>query len=115
MATFTLAGLLAATGSVSSQPIGWLVSSSHLSTQIGGVAAPDACASHAFAVTPSDSTVFSPPCRWLWVGGTGNLALTMLDGSTFLFSSVASGTRVPFAVTQVLRTNTTATAIVGVT
>lgn len=115
MASFTLAGALAGAGGISSQPIGWLVSSSHTTTQIGGIAAPDACGSHAFAVTPSDSTVFSPPCRWLWVGGAGNLALTMLDGSTFLFSSVAAGTRVPFSVTQVLRTNTTATAIVGVT
>lgn len=114
MASFTLAGLLAASAGISSQPIGWLVSSAHLSTQIAGIAAPDACASHAFAVTPSDSTVFSPPCRWLWVGGTGNLALTMLDGSTFLFSSVPAGTRVLFSVLQVLRTNTTATGIVGV-
>lgn len=74
---------------------------------------PDACAVHAFAVTPSDSTTFASPTRWLYVGTTGNVAVTMQDGSTATFTAVPAAYRLPVSVTQVKSTGTTASGIVG--
>ena len=74
---------------------------------------PDACAVHAFAVTPSDASTYAQPTRWLWVGTTGNVAVTMQDGSTATFNAVPAGYRLPVSVTQVRSTNTTASGIIG--
>lgn len=66
-----------------------------------------------FTVTPSDATVFSQPTRSLWVGGAGNVAVRMLDGTTPIFTAVAAGALLPIRVDKVLSTGTTATLIVG--
>ena len=69
----------------------------------------------AFAVTKSDSTVFSPPTRFLWVGGAGNVAVVMnQDAAAVTFLAVAAGTRLDISVTKVMSTNTSATNIIGV-
>jgi len=46
-----------------------------------------------FTVTPSNTTVFNPPCRKLYVGGPtvatlGTVTVRMLDGSTPQFSVI---------------------------
>ena len=64
-----------------------------------------------FAVTPSNSTVFAQPTRAVWVGGSGNLAVTYLDGTTDTLQGVPAGTMLNIRVTQVRATGTTATAI----
>ena len=66
-----------------------------------------------FAVTKSDSTIFSQPTRALWVGGTGDVAVKYIDGSTDTIQAVPAGALLPIRVTQVLSTGTTATKISG--
>lgn len=64
------------------------------------------------AVTPSDSTILKS-VRGLYVGGAGNVAVTMPDGSTATFQSVPAGAILPVQATQVKATGTTATNIVA--
>src|SRR4051812_10708613 len=66
-------------------------------------------ANSAFAVTKSDSTVFSQPTRGLWVGGTGDVAVRMLDQTTVTFTAVPSGVMLNIRVDKVLSTGTSAT------
>jgi hypothetical protein len=72
---------------------------------------PDSCARHAFAITPADSDL-SQPARALFVGGTGNLTVTMGSGSVVTFTNVAAGSILPISVTRVAA-STTATSILG--
>ena len=81
-------------------------------------------ASIAVLVTPSDTVPLPFITTALWVGGAGNLAVVMSDASganggalltvATTFSSVGAGQWMPLRVTQVMNTNTTATAIVAV-
>ena len=64
------------------------------------------------AVTKSDSTKLAPDCIGLWVGGTGNVVVTMWDGSTATFTAVPAGTRLDVSPMLVMNA-TTATAIVA--
>jgi hypothetical protein len=69
-------------------------------------------ASGAVTVTASDSTVFDPPGRAVYVGATGNLAVRMAgDQSVVTFVGVQTGALLPIAVDKVMSTNTTATSI----
>ena len=70
-----------------------------------------ASAHDARAVTPDDTTVI-PTCRALYVGTTGNIAVTMASGDSVTFNSVAVGI-LPVQVTQVKSTGTTASNIVA--
>lgn len=76
----------------------------------GGLHSP---ASGAFAITKSDATVFSQPARSLYVGGTGDVAVRMIDGTTVTFSAVPAGMLLPIRADKVLSTGTTATLIIG--
>lgn len=73
----------------------------------------------AFAVTPSNSTTFDgvgtnkTPPRSLYVGGAGDVAVTMFNGDQVVFSAVPAGTILPICVRQVRLTGTTATLIFG--
>jgi hypothetical protein len=67
----------------------------------------------AFAVTKSDSTVFTQPTRALWVGGVGDVAVRMLDGTTVTLVAVPAGSQLNLRVDKVLSTGTSATNIVG--
>lgn len=67
----------------------------------------------AFAVTASDTTVL-PTTRGLYIGGAGNVAVTMAeDGNNVTFVGVLAGSILPVQVTKVLATGTTATSIVA--
>jgi hypothetical protein len=70
-------------------------------------------AAHGFAVTPSDGADLADVTRALYVGGSGNLALTLLSGATLTFTGVAGGTLLPLRARAVKATGTTATSIVG--
>lgn len=65
------------------------------------------------AVTPSDSVSLSKPCRALYVGGAGNLALLMGDGTTVTFVGATAGSILPVRCLRVNSTSTTATNIVA--
>lgn len=67
----------------------------------------------AAAVTTSDSTVL-PITRALYVGGAGNLTVTMgEDENNVTFVGVLAGMVYPLQVSKVLATGTTATNIVA--
>jgi hypothetical protein len=69
---------------------------------------------HAEVVTPSDSTDLAVVSRALWIGGAGNIAVTMVSGASVTFSGVAAGTLLPIRVSRVKATNTSASLIISV-
>jgi hypothetical protein len=69
-------------------------------------------AANAVAVTPSDVTVLIPTIG-VYVGGAGNVAVTMLNGAVVTFTAPPVGTVLPIQVTKVMATNTTATLIIA--
>lgn len=68
---------------------------------------------HMTAVTKSDATVYSPPLRALYVGGTGNVKIKDAVGNTVTLVALAAGVVHPIRATMVFSTDTTATDIVG--
>ena len=66
----------------------------------------------AATITPSDSTTFKQS-RGLYIGGAGNVAVTMADGTAMTFNALAVGVVHPLSVIQVKATGTTATNIVA--
>lgn len=73
----------------------------------------DGPARNAAAVTPSDGTDLATAARGLWVGGAGNIALTMVGGQDVTFTGVPAGTILPICVSRVKSTSTTATTILA--
>lgn len=65
----------------------------------------------ATAVTPTDGLTVE--FRSLYVGGGGNLAVTMVDGSAVTFTAVPTGIVLAIQVKEVKATGTTATSILG--
>lgn len=78
--------------------------------QNGGIESP---AIGCFAVTAHDSNNFTTETRGLYVGGAGNIAIVMRDGTTATLSSVPAGTFIPIRLKRINSTNTTATNMVG--
>jgi hypothetical protein len=78
-------------------------------THQGGLEAP---ARDAFAITPNDSTDLAVSTRALYVGGTGNVKVDTVAGTTVTFTAVPVGI-LPVRVRRVHSTGTTATNIVG--
>ncbi len=68
----------------------------------------------AVAVTPSDTVNISAnPCRALYVGGAGTVVAVMASGNTATFAGVLAGSILPFQITRVNNTSTTATLMVA--
>ena len=69
----------------------------------------------AFAVTPSD-TVDLPGgvCRGVYIGGAGNLRVTMANDDVVTFTALAIGVVHPISAKRVWSTATTATSIVAI-
>ncbi len=66
------------------------------------------------SVTKSDSTVYSPPLRAVYVGTTGDVALLAAnDSSPVTFTAVPAGTLLPVCAKKVMSTNTSASNLVG--
>jgi hypothetical protein len=66
------------------------------------------------AITPSDSTVYDPPLRAVYVGATGNVAVRAIgDASAVTFIGVPTGGYVLAQCSRVMATGTTATSLVG--
>lgn len=72
----------------------------------------DAPASHAFAITPGASALANVTRR-LYVGGAGNVTVTLLSGVSLTFVAVPAGEELDVRVTHV--TAATATGLVGLT
>ena len=69
-------------------------------------------ASSAVAATPSDEVDLAQVSRAIYVGGTGDLAVTMKDGSDVIFKNLVGGTVMAIRASRVHATGTTATDIV---
>jgi hypothetical protein len=63
-------------------------------------------------VTPGASPLASVT-KGVYVGGAGNLNVTLAGGQTVLFSGIPAGTILPIRCTHILSTSTTATLIVA--
>lgn len=70
-------------------------------------------ASHAAAVTPSDTVDLIYASKRLWVGGAGNVTLITVGGETVAYNSVPAGTYLQVRATRVKVTGTSATNIVA--
>lgn len=66
-----------------------------------------------YAVTPADATQLpNGPTDALYVTGTGNVAVTLADGTTTaVLTGVPANTLIPIAVSIVAATSTTGTGI----
>lgn len=65
------------------------------------------------AVSKSDTVNLTNTSRGIYVGGTGDVAAVMMDGSVLTFSAVPAGTLLPIRCTRVNSTNTTATLMLA--
>lgn len=65
----------------------------------------------AAAVTKSDTTIVN--CAAVYVGGTGDVAVTTAKGSVVTFPSVPAGTVLPVRCQKIMSTNTDATDMVA--
>lgn len=52
-------------------------------------------------------------CRAFYIGGTGDLAVTMWDGATVTFAGLPAGSILPIRARVVLNSGTTATSIIA--
>lgn len=64
-------------------------------------------------ITPSNTANLARSPRAIWVGGAGDVAVEMIDGTNGVLSGIPAGTLMPVRVRKVLATGTTATGIVG--
>ena len=70
-------------------------------------------ASELVAITKSDSTVYSPYIRAIYVGAAGNVVVEDVAGTETTFTAVPQGTTIgPFSVRKV-KAATTASSLVG--
>ncbi|MEM8665158.1 MAG: hypothetical protein AAGF49_13695 [Pseudomonadota bacterium] len=73
----------------------------------------NAPAADAFAITPNDASDLSVAARALYIGGSGDVEVTTLGGTTLVFTGLSAGTVLPCSVRRVYAGNTTATDIIG--
>jgi hypothetical protein len=66
----------------------------------------------AFAITPHDTNELSVQTRAIYIGGSGNLKVEMVDGSIVTFVDAVG--ILPIMVKLVYTTGTTATSILGI-
>lgn len=66
----------------------------------------------AFAITPHNTTELPFVTKRIFVGGAGDVRVTMADGTAVTFTGVLAGTILPVRASKVL-TATTATNLVG--
>ncbi len=69
-------------------------------------------AAGAYRVTPNDAADLpNGPCRFLHLGTTGDVRVTMADGSEETLVALAAGVQQAYQVRRIWATGTTATAI----
>jgi hypothetical protein len=88
------------------------VQESHVAVSPDGIPQNDGTATDCATITPSDSTVFVPIYRALYVGVTGDVTVRTIRGTTVKFTAHPVGYLLAM-VDQVKATGTTATNILG--
>lgn len=68
--------------------------------------------SHAEAITPNDATDLGHVTRAIYVGGAGDVQVTLVSGDTVTFAGLTAGWH-PVRAARVWTTATTATNLVG--
>ena len=74
-----------------------------------------------FAITPADNTPFQVTiggivygfCRAIYVGGTGDVTIINMDGTTVKYTACPVGLIIPAIAQGVMSTGTSATSLVG--
>lgn len=74
---------------------------------------PTAPAGHGFAIIPDDENDLPRETRAIYVGGQGNLSVTLSSGDEVALVSVPSGAVLPLRAIRIRATGTTATNLVG--
>jgi hypothetical protein len=74
---------------------------------------PSQIASFGSAFTISKSDTVGQHFNALYIGGTGDVVVVLLDGSTVTFKAVPVGSILPIMGQRVNSTNTTATLMLG--
>ena len=74
-------------------------------------------AANGATVTPNDTQTLAalgiPTPIAIYVGATGSVAVSMLNGQSVTFAGVPAGTILPIQVSQIFATGTTATSLVA--
>ena len=73
----------------------------------------NAPATHAVAVSKSNTVNLDVVARMLWVGGAGDIVFLTPNDETVTILAVPAGTLLPFMVKRVNSTNTSATSMVA--
>ncbi len=82
--------------------------------QVLAMAERNAPAQSLAAVTKSDSTVYEPPLRGLYVGTGGDVAVMARgDTAAVTLTNVPSGSILPIEIKKVMSTNTTGSGFVA--
>lgn len=68
---------------------------------------------HGMNVVPDDSEDLPFVTRAIYVGGAGNLALRLQDGTELVLENVAAGSLLPIRAARVLASGTSATGVAG--
>lgn len=68
---------------------------------------------NAFAITGNDSTDLTNATRGIYVGGAGDVKVTMVGSGTVTFAAVPAGSTLPVRAARVFATGTTATNLIG--
>jgi hypothetical protein len=71
----------------------------------------DAVPSSAVAITPSDTAVVN--LCGLYVGGTGNVTVQSVEGTSVTFNACPVGAQIHLQIVRVMSTGTTATLLTG--
>lgn len=66
----------------------------------------------AIAITPSDSTEYTPPLQYIFVGGNGDLTLLSNGRHTVVLTGLVAPVLIPAAARKVMAAST-ATLLVG--
>lgn len=69
-------------------------------------------ATDGFAITPSDSVDLADYPRAIYIGGAGNITMTLASGDV-VFTGILAGTVLAVRPSRIKATGTTATAMVG--
>jgi hypothetical protein len=110
MANYQLSAEINGAAGYIAAPRFWQVSSAYPARPLFVNCSPNAIATSAIAITPDDTTIYTPPLSWLWVATQGTVQVRMLNGMSASFASVPAGTMLMVCCTQIYA-STTSTVI----